>query len=160
MISFNEVGYITPSGIHTLTIEEFELVFANLDNASRRRSLFSSYQIYLSELRKIVTEPFFQLIGGSYVTRKLWPQDIDIVTFVPYVFEQNDNLKHQLRLLFERYEFSQSKSGLHTFYSLIPDAENPVQAKFEAHYQYWISTFSSALGKNSEPKGIIKIQFL
>ncbi|CAN5285792.1 hypothetical protein BH09BAC4_BH09BAC4_50220 [soil metagenome] len=159
MIRFNEAGYITPSGTHTLTIEEFELTFANLDNASRRRSLFDSYQIYLSELRKIVTEPFFQLIGGSYASRKVWPQDIDIVTFVPYSFEQNDNLKHQLRLLFERYEFSQSRSGLHTFFSLIADDQNPVQAKFEAHYQYWISTFGSTPGKNTDPKGIIKIHF-
>lgn len=160
MISFDELGHITPADIHTLTIEEFEQTFANLENASHRRNLFNSYQMYLSELRKIVTTPFFQLIGGSYVTRKYWPQDIDIVTFVPYSFEQDEVLKQQLRLLFERYEFSPLKSALHTFFSLIPDNQNPFQAKFEAHYRYWVDTFSSTIGKNSNPKGIVKIEFL
>lgn len=159
MISFNELGYVTPSSVHTLTIEEFERIFVNQENMSHRRNLFDSYQTYLSELCQIVIEPFFQLIGGSYVTRKAYPQDIDIVTFVPYIFEQEDTLKQQLRMFFERYEFSQRKSGLHTFFSLIPDHQNPAQAKFEAHYQYWIDTFSSTLSKHSAPKGIIKIQF-
>ena len=160
MISFNELGHITPSGVHILTIEEFEQTFANLENLLCRRSLFNSYQFYLYELRKIITEPFFQLIGGSYVTRKNWPQDIDLVTFVPYTFEQNHKMKQQLRLFFERYEFSQQKSGLHTFFSLIPNDQNPERVKFEAHYQYWIDTFSSTPTQNSDPKGIIKIQFL
>ncbi len=159
MISFTESGYITPSGIHTLTLSEFEQAFVSIENRVHRRKLFASYQTYLSELSKIITEPFFQLIGGSYVTRKIWPQDIDIVTFVPYIFEENENLKQQLTLLFERYEFSQRKSGLHTFFSLIPDDQNPDRAKFESHYQYWIDTFSSTIGKNFEPKGLVKIQF-
>lgn len=160
MIRFNELGYITPSGVYTLTIEEFEQMFVNLDNKSQRRRLFNSYQTYLSELRQIVLTPFFQLIGGSYVTCKTWPQDIDIVTFVPYAFEQNDGLKQQLRSLFERYEFSQEKSGLHTFFSLIPDEQNPARVKFQAHYQYWIDTFSSTQGKNSGLKGIVKVEFV
>ena len=160
MIRFNELGHITPSGVHSLTLDEFEQTFASLENTTHRRTLFNSYKLYLSELRKVVTEPFFQLIGGSFVTCKVWPQDIDIVTFVPYLFEQDGELKQQLRTLFERYEFSQQKSGLHTFFSLIPDAHNPAQAKFEAHYQYWIDTFSSTVENNSGSKGIIKIQFV
>ncbi|GAB4037985.1 DUF6932 family protein [Spirosoma gilvum] len=160
MIRFNELGHITPSGIYALTIEEFEQVFANLDNKTQRRRLFNSYQSYLLDLRKIVSTPFFQLIGGSYVTCKAWPQDIDIVTFVPYIFEQDYELKQQLVSLFERYEFSQEKSGLHTFFSLIPNEQNPAQVKFQAHYRYWIDTFSSTPGKNAESKGIVKIEFL
>ncbi len=159
MIKFTESGYVTPSGIHTLTLDEFEQAFVSIENVVHRRNLFTSYRTYLSELCKIITEPFFQLIGGSYETRKIWPQDIDIVTFVPYIFEENEKLKQQLKLLFERYEFSQSKSGLHTFFSLIPDDQNPDRTKFEAYYQYWIDTFSSTIGKNSESKGLIKIQF-
>ena len=158
-MDFNEAGHITPSGIHTLMLEDFEKIFVKLENENHRQTLFASYQAYLSELRTIVTVPFFQLIGGSYVTRKVWPQDIDIVSFVPYIFEQNDSLRQQLRLLFERYEFSRNKSELHTFFSLIPDDSNPAKAKFETHYQYWIDTFGATIGKNSEPKGIIKIQF-
>lgn len=159
MINFNEWGYISPSGIYELTLEEFEQAFVTLNNTAHRRGLFNSYLTYVYELRKIVTAPFFQLIGGSFVTRKVWPQDIDIVTFVPYLFEQDNTLKQQLRELFERYEFTQRKSGLHTFFSLIPDTQNPAREKFEAHYQYWVDTFGSTVEKKSDLKGIVKIQF-
>ncbi|AUD05590.1 DUF6932 family protein [Spirosoma pollinicola] len=159
MISFNKFGYISPPGLYILTVDEFEEIFTGMNNEPHRRGLFKSYKLYVSELLKIVEQPFFQLIGGSFVTCKTWPQDIDIVTFVPYVFEQNNTLKQSLRELFERYEFSSAKSGLHTFFSLIPDESNPDQAKFEAHYQYWIDTFSSSIEKNTDPKGIVKLHF-
>ncbi|GAB2548927.1 DUF6932 family protein [Spirosoma aerophilum] len=88
MIKFNEQGPITPPGVHSLTLDEFEEISTKVDNQSHRRGLFNSYKRYLYELHKIVNQPFFQLIGGSFVTRKVYPQDIDIVTFVPYILQR------------------------------------------------------------------------
>ncbi|GAB2548936.1 hypothetical protein GCM10027085_44690 [Spirosoma aerophilum] len=68
-------------------------------------------------------------------------------------------MKEALKALFERYEFSRDKSGLHTFFALIPNDSNPDKVKFEAHYTYWLDTFGSTVEKNDDLKGIIKINF-
>ena len=98
MIQFDKHGYLFPHEIIEVSLADFEQYFvADLPDKERRKEIFQTYLQYLSELKKIVGKEFFQLVNGSFTTKKELPGDIDFVTFVDYQiyrrsFEAIDNL--------------------------------------------------------------------
>lgn len=63
----------------------FEAVFVNsFPTSLTRRGIFEAYMDYLSQLTDAFGTGFYQWLGGSYITRKPNPEDLDVVTFLDY----------------------------------------------------------------------------
>ncbi|GAB4026491.1 hypothetical protein GCM10028773_55310 [Spirosoma koreense] len=65
-------------------MEEIRDVFVRpFDNSETRERLFGEWMKYNRMLRQELGEGFLQWVNGSFVTQKLNPKDVDIVSFIP-----------------------------------------------------------------------------
>ena len=84
-MNFDPLGYLTPTGKHTIPIADFRSRFVEaFDQSSTRLEIFNGYIRYLNELKGIIGNiaKLTQWIDGSFVTSKLNPGDIDLVSFL------------------------------------------------------------------------------
>jgi hypothetical protein len=93
LMEFDLIGHLSP---YTVIPSTFEIFEENLVDAfptdSTRHIIFEGYKKYLKRLKDVVGLNFYQWIDGSYVTEKLNPNDIDIVTFLNYdIFFQKEH---------------------------------------------------------------------
>ncbi|MGI8978717.1 MAG: DUF6932 family protein [Pirellulaceae bacterium] len=79
-----EAGLLPP-GNHTATLEEFAQTFCM--HTTRRRELFEKLERLLADLKKVDSARKI-LIGGSFVSNKPEPDDIDcVIVFGPDVLD-------------------------------------------------------------------------
>ena len=99
MINFDINGNIQPYDIIevSLNIIQKEFTFNN-----HREEIFEEYLTFCDALKSMGIENFYQFIDGSFITKKLFPKDIDVVTFVEANFFNNNAVK----LLNLRNDFS------------------------------------------------------
>jgi hypothetical protein len=82
-MEFDELGYLSPYKVIETNLETFERIFvSNFENSDTRKKLFQNYVSYINDFKNQISENFYQWIDGSFVTSKLNPNDIDIVTFL------------------------------------------------------------------------------
>lgn len=88
---FNEYGYL-PYGMYNLTINEIEKIFSR-NSSKRRKEIMEIYKIHLNEIQN--TGYYLDhWIGGSFITTKENPNDIDTLTeFDGEKVDENDDKK-------------------------------------------------------------------
>jgi len=155
---FDERGHLCPYTVIETSLSDFEKVFVqSLENREHRYGLFENYLRFVNDLRKALEAPFYQLIDGSFITQKEFPNDIDLVTFVR--FEVLNNKSHLAQYFLEnaknRYRidgyFAATCRRNHYYYESA--------LKDEA---YWLDLYGFSREEDNgvrHPKGIIKIQF-
>ncbi|MBD2752448.1 DUF6932 family protein [Spirosoma validum] len=84
MLIFDENELLTPAEGILVTIDDFYAVFVQpFATSETRKRLFQEWVEYNRMLRQEIGEGFTQWIDGSFVTHKMNPKDIDIVSFIP-----------------------------------------------------------------------------
>ena len=84
-MEFDLIGHLTPSTVIPTTFDTFEaFLVPSFPLDSTRHSILEGYKEYLMKLKAILNVDFYQWIDGSFVTEKINPNDIDVVTFVDY----------------------------------------------------------------------------
>lgn len=82
-MEFDDLGYLLPYKVIETDLETFERIFvSNFENSETRKILFQNYLTYINNFKNEISENFYQWIDGSFVTSKMNPNDIDIVTFL------------------------------------------------------------------------------
>jgi hypothetical protein len=148
MITFDSKGNLPSGKPIEINLEDLEQHFVfNL----HRRQQFEQYLQYLDELKLIVTTPFEQWVDGSFATLKEKPNDIDVVSFVPFdIYLKVEKQLAQLKKTF---------SPILDLYHVCDYSEN--HRNF-VHTQYdrieWLHLFSRIRGQKLN-KGFIKIYF-
>nr|DAW30989.1 MAG TPA: hypothetical protein [Caudoviricetes sp.] len=84
--NFNSNG-ILPEGIYEATLEEIKDFFCSYGDKERRKNLLNSLCKYIEDVKKHDVE-FYICIDGSYVTKKEYPGDLDVL--IVYDFEYNN----------------------------------------------------------------------
>lgn len=83
-LNFDNDGNLMPYKKSVLDIESFYSMFVkDFNDSSTRSMIFKNYISYIEDLYSL-TEigTFVQYVGGSFVTNKLNPSDIDIVNLI------------------------------------------------------------------------------
>ena len=151
---FDEHGFL-PDGVHNCNDEEFEQRFVDEFSESETRPRLHQG---LRALREEVVKhgpPGVQWVDGSFVTTKLNPGDIDIVTFMD--LERLNALSRDDQAAVERLvkgrECTKAAYGCHTF--LVPSCEpnHPFFPKFEQRRRYWRKWFGRT--RQGRPKGFV-----
>ena len=90
MLTFNEQGLLTPADGISATIDElYDIFVVPFPESETRSRLFADWTKYNRMLRQELDKDFTQWVDGSFVTQKLNPKDIDIVSFIPsYLFRK------------------------------------------------------------------------
>ena len=90
-MEFDPQGNLFPHKVIEIDLEEFEKLFiTNFPNSESRNRLFQNYLAYIQKIKNEIDSTFYQWIDGSFVTSKLNPNDIDLVTFINFEFYENN----------------------------------------------------------------------
>ena len=151
-MEFDENGYLKPYKIHEIEIDIFEKVFVWNDD---RIKLFDEYLNYIIFLKEFELGSFFQWIDGSFVSKKVKPNDIDIVTFID--FEKYDEHFKEITKLQKQFK------GLDTYFVKVFPENHPSEFiykldKTEWNFQFSFSRMNTKTGKSSK-KGFVQINF-
>ncbi len=80
---FDKNGHLVPYDIIETSVHELKLYFVdNMKERELRNSLFEGYMNYNSKLMSLIKCNYVQWIDGSFVTKTLKPNDVDMVTFI------------------------------------------------------------------------------
>ena len=98
MIAFDSMGNLLSGQPIEINLADLEQYFVfNL----HRRQQFEKYLDYIDELKTLIDMPFEQWVNGSFATLKDKPQDIDIVSFIPFsMYQKQEKQLEQLKKAF------------------------------------------------------------
>lgn len=153
-MEFDTNGYLKPYGLNKADYMILEEVFVNsFPESSTRKRIFEEYQQYNYQLHQLLPNGFWQWINGSFISKKLNPRDIDLVTFVDdSLFHQHEKQFASLREL--RYKGSRLIDGY--FITVYPD-NHPHNYIYHLDCADWLFRFSTPKPKGN--KGFLEINF-
>lgn len=157
---FDERGFITPYDKIELGFEDFKNLFVTSFPAkSTRHDIFVGYLHFLSDFKEQVTPRFTQWIGGSFVTKKESPNDIDFITLIDYrVYEQKEKL---IDREFRR-KGAKEKYGVDAYTVWVYPENHPkfVLTKFDLieWHNDWTTTLRDRRGQSFK-KGFVELNF-
>lgn len=158
MITFDEKGHVYPYEVIEMTLEEFEREFVeNMEESGHRRTLLINYLRFIREFRAALGVPFFQWVNGSFTTKKLFPDDIDVVSFIEY-----DQFARKLAVLERFYSIGKSNYATDLHFAATCKWNHRYYQRAVSDEEYWKDIFGFSKPDENEvrfPKGIIKIKF-
>jgi hypothetical protein len=156
MIEFNSRGYMTPADVFDTDFNTFEQTFSFNDH---RKTIFDEYQSFLSILKDLDIGAFSQWINGSFTTKKPFPSDIDVVTFVNFAnFEKLEKVLREIKLDF------QSRKKIDCYFVIYYPENHPNYLDYCADKLQFFHDFTRDVKRekilNTKlPKGLIKLNF-
>lgn len=152
---FDDIGNGKPYELISFTHCECEEVFVNQFPTSQTRG--ENWKNFLEFHRDIEMVSGYTVnhwIDGSFVTNKLNPQDIDVVSFV-----RPENLTIALQQFdMQRStpkKYVKSKYNIDNYIVVDLSPSHPHYAKMEEQIQYWRRFFST--DRENNPKAIIRL---
>lgn len=160
MFQFDELGYLKPYTKLEATVEDvFQGLVYNFSTSETRQQLFENYLNYNEALTKALKSDYTQYINGSFTTKKINPNDIDLVSFVD----------HQALLGNEKYveENFLNKSaldmyGIDAYLVIVYPETHPYRVRTlsdAAYWNHWFGFSKFDRRKKRSPKGFIEIFF-
>jgi hypothetical protein len=152
--------YLTPSNAIETTEKVFEDYFVTLlPNKKHRRELFKEYQTFIQAFSAQITPNFEVWIGGSFTTKKEFPNDIDLVIFEDYkVFQQKEKEFDALKL-----NYKEGISRLDIYKVLIYPEDHRDVFLYESKKIEWLNWFGHSRRNRRTSKrisrGFIKIPY-
>ncbi len=158
MLTFDNKGYLKPYKVNEITKDEFFNFFVeNLDNRDQRKYLFSHYLLYIDFIKRNFSEHFFQWVGGSFITDKSFPNDIDIVTFLPH-----DLLTKKSKMIHQNMRTCKSRFNVDGFFAPICKWNHRFFEMSKKIELDWFNNYGTSREDETgvrHPKGIIKINW-
>jgi len=138
MLEFDLKGLLTPAQIILSDIVELENEFVFKFDSLIRADLFEKYKLY-TEALQIACEnyPLKQWIDGSFVTKKLNPSDIDLITFIDYEVAKRE--KGKLKSFI--YPNSLELYGVDAYFIIVYPETHPLHYITQSDSSYWIDIF-------------------
>jgi hypothetical protein len=99
MLTFDANGYLTPYVPIVADLATVEQTFVEaFPTSTTRRPHFNRYLDYNTRLSEFLPTGLTQWIDGSFVSRKLNPNDIDVLTFVEYtLYDRHEKELRELK---------------------------------------------------------------
>lgn len=155
MIQFDNKGFITPYDVVDTDLNEFEQTFVFNEH---RAKIFQEYQLFLQSIQNLGISTFYQWINGSFTSMKMNPNDIDVVTFVPF----QDFEKHEI--FFDKLYLNRYSTKIDCYFVKVYPQNHPNYSKFQStELQFW-HDFTKTIKKQGRSiikisKGFVKIEF-
>ena len=146
MLEFDKNGYLTPPQIIETDLETFEQTFVFNDH---RRKLFEQFLVFSTELKQFYNKNFFTWIDGSFVTKKKFPNDIDLVLLFDFEFYKINYSK--MTIIRDKYD------NVDCFFRGLYPAEDPYFYLNELEKFDWFDLFCT--DRSDLQKGFVQINF-
>jgi hypothetical protein len=136
---FREDGYL-PEGLHRAT--EAEVLFRFGSPTRRRRALALHLRHWLQLVRAVESRRFF--IGGSFVTAKPSPGDLDAVVWISDAFEQEIQSAVDAAIELEEILTTRQTGDLFA-------------AEDDADWVAWVEFFTRTREADGRRKGVVEV---
>lgn len=156
-MEFDENGYLKPYGPISADLATLEDVFVRaFPNSTTRQPIFEQYQEYIQRLRELAPDGFIQWIDGSFVTRKLNPDDIDVVTFIDAnVYDQHERQIEELKRAYR----TQRPVLVDAYFVRVYPEGHRRYFDYQSNRVEWLYDWTRTVGRKPKPKGLIELQF-
>lgn len=128
-------GLLTGNGMLSVSWSVLEQHFVPVENA-RRQQLYAELKRYNEELLHVAGTPFRQWINGSFASAKAQPNDIDIVSFLPWHV-----VAHNLEVLSKFKQPTSEFLGLDCYLVVAYPPKHERYMLFQADEGYWNDKF-------------------
>lgn len=153
-MEFDIRGNLKPYDVIETDLPTFKREFVDAFSQSRTRSIiFNNFSSYLEKLTSIIGLDFYVWVDGSYVTRKLNPEDIDFVSFVDaQIYYDNEP---QIDVL--RAHHLHKKTGVDDYFVRRFRQDHRNYLNYTLDVKQWNFAFSTSRSGGS--KGFIQLNF-
>lgn len=152
VLDFNEMGYLSKD--YKITFEEFIKYFVSIDDPIKRNELFKKYQDYNKRFGFLLTKIW---VGGSYVTDKTKPNDIDLtVHYEINIFNNLTRINATERIHFKDKKYVHDTYKCHTQYVPVYPENHPKHILTELQAEKWYKWFTK--DRKNTPKGIVELE--
>jgi hypothetical protein len=132
-MEFDSNGFLIPYEPIFLSLSDFELMLAQNEH---RKGIFQTYLAFIESLKTLGIMTFEHWLNGSFVSKKVKPNDLDILIFVStfdfFKFEK------ELELLKRTYKSKQ----LDIFYIIKRTEFDKDFMLYQSDYMEWLHLFS------------------
>jgi hypothetical protein len=158
-LQFDIRGNLMPSEIIDIFWDDFKQVFVkSFDDTSTRYKIFEKFEAYIAEFQTEICKSFTLWVNGSFVSRKINPNDIDVVILLEYqIQEQFESLIRSKFTAIKTWKTTQVDAYI---LKLFPENHQMFKATTFDKY-YWVDKFSnSKMNKEGKSfsKGFIQIK--
>lgn len=153
-LNFDEKGCLKPYSIIKTDLTTFRETFVFNEH---RLALFDNYESFNVELQNLTSCPLIQWIGGSFVTLKESPKDIDTVTFIPFdIYNAKEKQMEKLRTFYRN-------NGIDCFFEYFYPNSHRKYQDYISNRIYWQRLYCKYPVQNQAvrwlPKGFLEINF-
>lgn len=157
MLTFNHSGLLVPDNKIASTIQELENEFVSKIASIKRREIFEAYVKYNEDFKKVCNlDKLHQWIDGSYVTQKINPGDIDLLTFV------DNSIVSQLGSKLDDFVYPKSELlyGVDAYIIEVYPENHPNNFRYRGDVAYWLDRFTKTrrIRGNKLSKGFLEIK--
>jgi len=158
-LQFDIRGNLTPNQIIDISWDDFKQVFVeSFEDTSTRHKTFEKFEAYIAEFQTEICKSFTLWVNGSFVSRKINPNDIDVVFLLDYkIQEQFEGLIRSKFTAIKTWKTTQVDAYI---LKLFPEDHQMFKATTFDKY-YWVDKFSnSKMNKEGKSfsKGFIQIK--
>ena len=159
MLTFNSRGLLVPNLSIQSDVSELEAEFVTRLGSEKRKQLFDNYLVYSTQLKQRVgNSTLLQWIDGSFVTKKMEPSDLDMVTFIDYHIAE----KHGKDLENFKYPNSLANFGVDAYLVVVYPRKHSNYPLYIGDRAYWMDAFDKTKRNRNgikHPKGFIEIAY-
>ncbi|GAB2599365.1 DUF6932 family protein [Spirosoma areae] len=155
MISYDQNGNVTPYKRIRLTLPEVDSYFVTaFPESTKRPVLYNYFKNYIDELKQLIARPVQQWLGGSFISNKLDPNDIDCVNLIVF----NENLELTIDILMPYLLLGGSRDTYQVDGHLIavyPTTDERYEAITLPSMAYWQGFLMK--DRQDNPRGIVEL---
>ena len=153
-MEFDIKGNLTPYDNIVIDWSTFKAEFVDaFPQSDTRQVIFRNFSEYIEKLIPIIGNGFHQWIDGSFVTRKLNPRDIDLVTFIDADIYYSNEPEIDLLRAYHR----DNKTGVDEYFVKIYPETHLKHAFYHMDLFQWRNQFTTSRARKS--KGFIQLNF-
>ena len=155
MISFDTNGNLVPYDCIKLTLHEVKAHFVDAFSESTLRSiLFNSFINYVDDLHESINQAIQQWLGGSFISMKVNPNDVDCVNLISFDkwLDQNVELLIPYLLIGGSRDTYSVDGHLIAIYPPTDERYEAITIPFITYWQNFLMN-----DRHNNPRGIVEI---
>lgn len=160
MLSFDSSGYLTPYSRIEVDLNMLEAnLIETFPDSSTRKLLFENYIRYNQDLQLLLKSRYYQYVNGSFVTKKINPPDIDLVSFVAW-----EDVAGKEKILEEKFlnQNAMIEYNMDAYLVVLYPSTHQFYSRTVSDIAYWNHWFGFSKfdqRRKRSPKGFVLVNF-
>ena len=153
-LKFDDNGFLIPYNAIATDLNAVRRVFTDgFPTSVSRRPIFERYEELNAQLIQLIPGGFAQWVDGSFISRKMNPNDIDVLTFVDTAIYQ----RHEQTFRELRNEFAIGARRVDANVIQVYPSSHSKRFLYESDHVEWLYNWSHTVQKPRRNKGFVEL---